>query len=214
MRTDARAARMSGATSERNRSTGPTCGAAFPRRTTARDPSANTQSRACTQRRVDPKRSVRAPAAFVEAIPPMVQNAPLDGSTGKRSPTDLARASTRFRIAPGPTTMRRVATSGSPILSRRLRSTMTPFPMAPPGMLLPDARGTMATRLSPAHRTSATTSSALAGTATACGITRLMPAASAYTARAATSSRNMPRNPWPGAPSFPVIGWWCAFCGR
>ena len=35
-----------------------------------------------------------APAAFVDTIPPIVQNAPLDGSTGKRSPTDRARAST------------------------------------------------------------------------------------------------------------------------
>ena len=40
---------------------------------------------------------------------------------------------------------------------------MTPRPIAPPGMLLPDPRGTRTAFASRAHRTSATTSSALCG---------------------------------------------------
>ena len=37
-------------------------------------------------RRIDPKRIECGPAAFVAAIPPTVQKAPLDGSTGNRKP--------------------------------------------------------------------------------------------------------------------------------
>ena len=57
-----------------------------PRRTSAREPSSNTQSSARTQRRIEPKCIECGPAAFVAVMPPIVQNAPLDGSTGNRRP--------------------------------------------------------------------------------------------------------------------------------
>jgi hypothetical protein len=50
--------------------------------------------------------------------------------------------------------------------------------MAPPGMLLPDPRGISGVRDDDAQRTSVDKSSGSAGTATARGITRAIPAAS------------------------------------
>ena len=199
-----RAARIAGATSARNRSTARRAARRSPRRTVARDPSANTQSSACTQRRVEPKRSVRAPAAFVDTMPPMLQNAPLDGSTGKRSPTVRARASTRFRIAPvrrrSAAIRVRIADRVEPAQvddRRRRRSRLRACCCRTRA-----ARAT--TRWARAHCTSATTSSALVGhrdrlrhNATDAG------GLGVHGSRAATSSRNTPANPWPGAPSVP-----------
>ena len=76
-------------------------GAGSPRRIHERAPLAKTHSRPCTQARVAPKRRERAPAALAPTMPPIVQKAPLDGSTGKRSPTSRAAASTAPRSAPG-----------------------------------------------------------------------------------------------------------------
>jgi hypothetical protein len=61
-------------------------GGGEPRLISARVPSENTQSIARTHRRVAPKCIECAPAALVDVIPPIVQNAPLDGSTGKAEP--------------------------------------------------------------------------------------------------------------------------------
>lgn len=55
---------------------------------------------------------------------------------------------------------------------------MTPGPIAPPAMLVPDPRGVMGTPRDRAQRTIATTSPASKGTATARGIMRPIPAAS------------------------------------
>ena len=55
---------------------------------------------------------------------------------------------------------------------------MTPGPIAPPPMLVPDPRGVMGTPRARAQRTIATTSSASTGTATARGMIRPIPAAS------------------------------------
>jgi len=128
-------------------------------------------------------------------MPPIVQNAPLDGSTGKRSPCFPAAAFTESRSAPGPTRTHFFATSTGSISLMVLKSTITPGPMAPPGMLLPDPRGTSDSDCSRAQRTSVTTSSASTGTATARGMIRPMPAASEYAARASMSSRKTPRKP-------------------
>ena len=119
-----------------------------------------------------------APAALHAATPPIVQNAPLDGSTGKRSPTARAAASTASRVTPGPAHTRRAATSTAPNAASPLTSTITPSPIAPPAMLLPEPRGTSGARRSAAHATSGATSSASAGTATARGHARAIPAAS------------------------------------
>ena len=129
-------------------------GGGAPRRTSAREPSANTQSSARTHERIEPKRIECDPAAFVDAIPPTVQNAPLDGSTGKRSPCARAARSTSARTAPGRTRIVRAASSTGPIVRQRLRSTITPSPIAPPGMLLPDPRGMSGVRVDAAHATS------------------------------------------------------------
>ena len=78
-------------------------------------------------------------------IPPIVQNSPLDGSTGKRRlsrprpPIDFPPHST-----PTSARMVRLRTSGS---SRRFsleRSRTIPSPIAPPAMLLPEPRGMIA----------------------------------------------------------------------
>ena len=80
-----------------------------------------------THARIDPKRIECGPAAFVAVMPPIVQNAPLDGSTGNRKPCLRAAASTSARNAPGPTLTIRDATS-TPAMSRhRLRSTIDPL---------------------------------------------------------------------------------------
>ena len=136
-----------------------------------------------------------APAALVAAIPPTVQNAALDGSTGKRSPCVRTAWFTARSSAPGPTRTRRCSTSTIPMSAMRLRSTITPRPTAPPAIPLPDPRGTSDVELACAHRTSAATSPASRGTATARGRARAIPAPSAYTARAGRSSRKMPRKP-------------------
>ena len=60
----------------------------------------------------------------------------------------------------------------------RERSTITPAPIAPPDMLLPDPRGMSGVPVVAAHTTSGTTSFASTGTATAEGIARPIPAAS------------------------------------
>jgi hypothetical protein len=60
----------------------------------------------------------------------------------------------------------------------REKSTITPVPIAPPDMLLPDPRGTRVVLVCAAHFTRAATSSASTGTATAEGIARPIPAAS------------------------------------
>src|SRR5581483_9429168 len=159
---------------------------------TSRRPSANTQSSAVTHGRMDPCNSECAPAALVAVIPPMVQNAPLDGSTGSLRFKEETSELTWARIAPGPTTIR-LPTTG-PMALRPLTSTMTAGPTAPPDMLLPEPRGISGVPVARDQRTSATTSSASAGTATASGVARAMPAASAYTARAGRSSRKIPRN--------------------
>ena len=136
----------------------------------ALDPSAKMQSSAVTHRRVDPNSSECAPAAFVAAIPPTVQNSPLDGSTGNLKPCLAAAELTADRRAPGPTPMRRAAASTGPIVVIVLKSTMTPAPIAPPAMLVPEPRGMSDRDRSRAHRTSATTSSECRGTATALGM--------------------------------------------
>jgi hypothetical protein len=141
-------------------------------------PSANTQSSARTHGRIAPWRSVCAPAAFVAAIPPTVAHVQLDGSTGKRSPAARAARSTAAPVTPGPHATRRPATSTAPNVASRERSTVTPSPTAPPAMLLPAPRGTSGVPVAAAHRASATTSSASAGTATARGSARATPAAS------------------------------------
>jgi hypothetical protein len=126
-----------------------------------------------------PKRIECAPAAFVEAIPPTVQKAPLDGSTGKRKPWRPAAASTSPRSAPGATRIVRDVTFTGSMDRQRLRSTITPSPTAPFGILLPDPRGMIGTRSTPAHAISVERSLASIGTATARGHTRAMPADSA-----------------------------------
>src|SRR5215207_8615727 len=128
-------------------------------------------------------------------MPPTVQNAPLEGSTGNCSPTARAAASIASRMAPGPHRIVRRALSGASKWSSRLRSTTTPSPMAPPDMLLPDPRGMSGVAVSDAQRTSSAASSGSTGTATARGMMRAIPAASLKTARAGRSSRNVPRNP-------------------
>ena len=178
--------------SVRRQGTGPACGrksGSGSRRTSARDPSENTQSMARTHERVVPTCIECAPAAFVDAIPPTVQKAPLDGSTGKRSPRARAARSTSARSAPGPTRILRDNGCTSPIAFHRLTSTMMPSPIAPPGMLLPDPRGISGSSVAAAQRTSAARSSASSGTATARGRMRAMPAASEYTASASSSVR-------------------------
>ena len=132
-----------------------------------------------THARIDPKRIECGPAAFVAVMPPIVQNAPLDGSTGNRKPCLRAAASTSARNAPGPALTVRDATS-TPAMSRhRLRSTMIPSPIAPPGMLLPEPRAISGSARSFAQRVRRERSSTSRGTATAIGTLRAMPAASA-----------------------------------
>ena len=120
-------------------------GRGSPRRTHARVPSAKTQSSPRTHARVAPIFTVRVPAAFDAHMPPMVQNAPDDGSTGKRRPCARAAASTASRSAPGP--HHTVAATGStaPMASSRERSSATPRPMAPFAMELAEPRGTIGT---------------------------------------------------------------------
>jgi len=89
-----------------------------------------------------------------------------------------ARSFTAPSVAPGPTRIERDAASTSPIPASRERSTITPSPIAPPAIELPDPRGTRGTPVSADQRRSVTTSSASAGTATARGMIRWMPAAS------------------------------------
>src|SRR6185437_3721754 len=113
-------------------------GIGAPRRTVARVPSSNTQSSAITHRRVGPYLSECAPDALVDTIPPTVQNAPLDGSGGKRRPALRAAVSTSCHVIPGPTEIVRFATSTADMPRMRLRSTITPSPMAPPAIPLPD----------------------------------------------------------------------------
>lgn len=170
-------------------------GGGDPRDRRALVPSAKTQSSAETHFRVEPKRSVWGPAAFVATMPPTVQKFPLDGSTGKRRPLAVAAALTAPQIAPGPTSSRRRATSTDPIWFMRVISTITPLPIAAPGILLPDPRSVRGTDAVAAQRSSVTTSSTSTGTATACGMMRPMPAASEYTARATASILKSPRNP-------------------
>ena len=93
------------------------------------------------------------PRRWSPAIPPTVQNAPLDGSTGKRSPCARAARSTSARTAPGPTRIVRACDDRPRRWSRhRLRSTITPSPIAPPGMLLPEPRGMSGVAVDAAHR--------------------------------------------------------------
>jgi hypothetical protein len=125
----------------------------------------------------------------------MVQYSPLEGSTGKRRFLSRAALLIAPRSAPGPEVIERFATSTSPIEFILLKSTMTPGPIAPPPMLVPDPRGTSEIDLSPAHFTRVTTSSASSGTATAAGTILPIPAASEYTALARASDRYAPRNP-------------------
>ena len=157
---------------------GTCCGGEAPRTSRALDPSAKMQSSAVTHGRVEPYRSECAPAAFVETIPPMVANFPLDGSTGKRSPLASAVAFTESRSAPGSASIFFRSTSTRPIALILLRSTMTPDPRAPPAILVPDPRGVMGIPHSRAHDTIDKTSSASRGIATACGTRRSIPAAS------------------------------------
>jgi hypothetical protein len=56
---------------------------------------------------------------------------------------------------------------------------MTPSPVAPPAMPLPDPRGMRGTRLAFAHSSNGNRSSASRGTTTARGMARAMPAPSA-----------------------------------
>src|SRR5262249_53027843 len=107
-------------------------------------------------------------------------------------------ASTSARNTPGPTLIDREPMSTADIVRHRLRSTITPAPIAPPGMLLPEPRAMRAISRSRAHRTNRDRSSASSGTATAAGTLRPSAAASAYTPRGSSSVRKPPRNP-PGA---------------
>src|SRR6266550_4740959 len=108
---------MRGRASFRNRFTaGTSTGAGSPLLMRAVEPSAKTQSSAVTHRRVDPNSSECAPAAFVAAIPPTVQNSPLDGSTGNLKPCLAAAELTADRRAPGPVLMRRATASTGPIV--------------------------------------------------------------------------------------------------
>ncbi len=72
---------------------------------------------------------------------------------------------------------------------------MRPVPIAPPGMLLPEPRAINGVPVSRAQRTRSERSSASTGTATPIGMSRAMPAASEYTARASSSVLKTPRKP-------------------
>jgi hypothetical protein len=144
----------------------------------ARDPSAKTQSRDFTELRIAPNFNECGPAALVETIPPIVQNAALDGSAGRRRPSFRAASSIVLQMTPGSARMLIVSRLTFPIALRRERSTITPGPTAPPAIPLPDPRGIKDCPDSRAHFTSAATSFALAGTATAAGTMREMPAPS------------------------------------
>ena len=171
------------------------CGGGSPRRTMPRAPSANTHSSASTHGRIDPCRSECGPAALVPAIPPTVQNSPLDGSTGNRRPTARAWRSSSPRNTPTSTRIDRVSASGSMNPRSLLRSSTTPSPIAPPAMPLPDPRGTIANPWSRAHLTITATSLSFRGTAIARGCIRAIPAASEYTARASSSVLKSPEKP-------------------
>ena len=179
--------------SESRRTAGTPIGHGASRRTHTSVPSSNTHRTPRTHGRVAPNLSVRAPAALAPTIPPIVQNRPLEGSTGKRSPSRRAASSISPRVAPAPTRIRRASTSTGPSSRKRLRSTITPGPTAPAAMPLPEPRGISATPSRLLQRMSAGTSSASAGTATAAGTHRAIPAPSAYIARASRSVRNTPR---------------------
>ena len=131
-------------------------------------------------------------------------------STGRRESADRRRAPLRSTSAAQRRPVRREScarpTSTSPIASpagsgrrsRRRRSRRPPC-------CSPSRAARAARASSAAQRTSAHTSSASTGTATPRGMTRAMPAASLYTARASASTRNAPRNSGGGA-SRPSLG--------
>ncbi len=131
-------------------------------------PSLVTRSRLRTHGRMEPARTLRAPAALVATIPPIVQKVPLAGFGASRSPSGSALLSSAPQVTAAPTS----AVSSGEMRSgesNSWRSRMMPCPTLPPAMPLPAPRGTRGQPRSALNRTRRTTSSQSAGIATALG---------------------------------------------
>ena len=135
------------------------------------------------------------PAAFVDAMPPTVQNAPLDGSTGKRSPC-CARGAHRPRRArrPGRRRIVRALDVDRPDAPAAQIDDHAVADRAAGHAAPRSARDERRARVSPPSGRARRGRRRRRGTATARGMTRAMPAASEYTARASSSMRKTPRN--------------------
>ena len=126
----------------------------------ARSPSLKTQSSAFTHFRIAPYRSAPCPSRVGRHHSAKSAEASTRRIDGKPQPALPRRGIERRPAAlPAPPTWFAQPDQIFPGDSCREKSTITPGPIAPPAMLLPDPRGTSGVFVAAAHFTIATTSS-------------------------------------------------------